>query len=107
LGIGGRLFLDKGARQVVCFDRAALVLKDTPALSLRAAVASNRAICLAGSAELSGDFEIAGRYYGQALRMNKDFAPAQQNAKRIDELARRGTSKEPFALGYGELETTG
>ena len=55
---------------------------------------------LAGlAAELSGDFKIAARYYGQALRINKDFVPAQQNAKRIDELARRGTSKEPFALG--------
>jgi DNA-binding response OmpR family regulator len=58
-------------------------------------------------AELSDDFNIAARYYEQALRINEDFAPAQQNAKRIDELARRGTSKEPFALGRGELGTTG
>jgi len=56
-------------------------------------------------AELSGDFRIAARYYEQALRINKDFAPAQQNAKRIDELARCGTSTEPFALGRGELGT--
>ena len=50
-------------------------------------------------AELSGDFKIATRYYEQALRINKDFAPARQNVKRIDELSQRGTSKEPFALG--------
>jgi YesN/AraC family two-component response regulator len=54
-------------------------------------------------AELSGDFKIATRYYEQALRIDKDFAPAQQNAKRIDELARRGTSKEPLALGNDQL----
>jgi two-component system OmpR family response regulator len=54
-------------------------------------------------AELSGDFRIAVRYYKQALRINKDFAPAQQNAKRIIELAQQGESKEPFALGVGKL----
>ena len=50
-------------------------------------------------AELSGDLRIAARYYEQGLRLNEDFAPARQNAKRIDELARRGTSREPIALG--------
>ena len=51
--------------------------------------------------------ELEGGYAMQALLINKDFAPAQQDAKRIDELARRGTSKEPFSLGRGELGTTG
>ena len=55
-------------------------------------------------AELSGDFRIAVRYYKQALRINQDFAPAQQNAKRIVELARQGESKEPFALGVRNAE---
>ncbi len=45
-------------KAVTSFDRAAAVLKDTPALSLRATVASNRAICLARSAELSGDLAV-------------------------------------------------
>lgn len=49
-------------------------------------------------AELSGDFRIAARYYEQALRINKDFGPAQQNAKRISELAQRGTTNQPLAL---------
>jgi len=49
-------------------------------------------------AELSGDKKIAVRYYEQALRINKDFKPAQQNAKRIEEISTRGVSKEPFAL---------
>ena len=59
------------------------------------------------AAELSGDSTIAKRYYEQALRINKDFAPAQQNAKRINELSQRGTSQEPFALGgVGKLAET-
>lgn len=49
-------------------------------------------------AELSGDFGIAARYYKQALRINKDFVPAQQNAKRISELAHRGMTNQPIAL---------
>ena len=43
---------------VTCYDRAALVLKDAPALALRAVAASNRALCLARSAELSGDLNV-------------------------------------------------
>jgi DNA-binding response OmpR family regulator len=49
-------------------------------------------------AELSGDFGIAARYYRQALLINKDFVPAQQNAKRISELAQQGTTNQPIAL---------
>jgi hypothetical protein len=43
---------------VTCYDRAAHVLKDAPALALRAFAASNRALCLARSAELSGDLTV-------------------------------------------------
>ena len=43
---------------VTCYDRANLVLKDIPALALRAVVTSNRALCLARSAELSGDLTV-------------------------------------------------
>lgn len=43
---------------VTCYDRAAHVLKDAPALALRAVGASNRALCLARSAELSGDLTV-------------------------------------------------
>ena len=45
-------------KAVTCFDRAALVLKDAPALTLRAVVAANRAACLAKSAELTGDLAV-------------------------------------------------
>lgn len=43
---------------VTCYDRADVVLKKTPALTLRAVAASNRALCLARSAELSGDLGV-------------------------------------------------
>jgi tetratricopeptide (TPR) repeat protein len=43
---------------VTCYDRAAHVLKEVPALTLRAFGASNRALCLAQSAELSGDLTV-------------------------------------------------
>ena len=82
------------------FETAKRSLKNALHLDDRSAEGFN----LAGVvAELSGDFKIATRYYEQALRINKDFAPAQQNAKRINELSQRGTSKEPFALGGDKL----
>jgi len=82
------------------FEAAKRSLKNALRLDDRSAEGFN----LAGVvAELSGDFKNAERYYQQALRINEDFAPAQQNAKRIDELARRGTSKESIALGREEL----
>jgi tetratricopeptide (TPR) repeat protein len=43
---------------VTCYDRAAYVLKGAPGLSLRAFGASNRALCLARSAELTGDLTV-------------------------------------------------
>jgi DNA-binding response OmpR family regulator len=82
------------------FEAAKRSLKNALHLDDRSAEGFN----LAGVvAELSGDLRIAARYYEQALRINKDFAPAQQNAKRISELSQRGASKEPFALGVGKL----
>jgi hypothetical protein len=40
---------------VNCYDRAALVLKETPVLPLRGLAAGSRALCLARAAELTGD----------------------------------------------------
>lgn len=78
------------------FEAAKRSLKNALHLDDRSAEGFN----LAGVvAELSGDFKIGARYYEQALRINPDFAPAQQNAKRIDELSQRGSSNQPIALG--------
>lgn len=43
---------------VTCYERAGLVLSDAPALALRAEASNGRALCLARSAELSGDLAV-------------------------------------------------
>lgn len=43
---------------VTCYDRAGLVLKDTPSTPLRGLAAGERAMCLARSAELTGDVGV-------------------------------------------------
>ncbi|MFN4178277.1 hypothetical protein [Phenylobacterium sp.] len=43
---------------VRCYDRANLVLRETPTLPLRGVAASARAVCLARSAELTGDLAV-------------------------------------------------
>ena len=49
--------------------------------------------------ELLEDYDRAKRYYGQAIRLNKNYDPAQQNMRRLYELFQFGSSKEPFNLG--------
>ena len=49
--------------------------------------------------EMLEDYDRAKRYYGQAIRLNKNYEPAQQNMRRIYELFHFGSSKEPFNLG--------
>ncbi len=49
--------------------------------------------------EMLEDYDRAKRYYGQAIRLNKNYEPAQQNMRRIYELFQFGSSKEPFNLG--------
>lgn len=66
---------------VTSYDRATLVLREVPALTLRAIAASNRALCLARSAELSGDLTVLD---------------AAEAAFRM-ELTRLAASREPTA----------
>ena len=49
--------------------------------------------------EMLEDYDRAKRYYGQAIRLNRNYEPAQQNMRRIYELFQFGSSKEPFNLG--------
>jgi DNA-binding NtrC family response regulator len=49
--------------------------------------------------EMLEDYDRAKRYYGQAIRLNRNYGPAQQNMRRIYELFQFGSSKEPFNLG--------
>ena len=48
--------------------------------------------------EMKGDYDQAKRCYGEAIRLNRHFDPAQQNMRRIYELFTFGSSTEPFNL---------
>jgi DNA-binding NtrC family response regulator len=49
--------------------------------------------------EMKEDYDRAKKYYGQAIKLNKRYEPAQQNMRRIFEVFNFGSSKEPVALG--------
>jgi DNA-binding NtrC family response regulator len=49
--------------------------------------------------EMQEDYDRAKKYYGQAIKLDKHYEPAQQNMRRIFELFNFGASKEPVALG--------
>jgi len=60
---------------------------------------SPQALNLAGVMfEMREEFDQARRYYGRAIKLSKDFEPAQANMRRIYELFHFGSSKEPFNL---------
>jgi DNA-binding response OmpR family regulator len=50
-------------------------------------------------AELLNDVDKAKRYYGQAIKLNKNYEPAQQNMRRLFELQNFGRASEPLNLG--------
>jgi DNA-binding response OmpR family regulator len=49
--------------------------------------------------EMQEDYDNAKKHYGQAIKLDKRYEPAQQNMRRIFELFNFGSSKEPFAMG--------
>ncbi len=49
--------------------------------------------------EMQEDYDRAKKYYGQAIKLDKRYEPAQQNMRRIFEYFNFGSSKEPIALG--------
>jgi two-component system, OmpR family, response regulator len=51
--------------------------------------------------EMMEDPHKAKKYYGQAIKVNKNYEPAQQNMRRLFELENFGSSSEPFNLGEG------
>jgi FixJ family two-component response regulator len=50
-------------------------------------------------AELLQDFDKARQYYGQAIKLDKHYEPAQQNMRRLFEVYHCGSSDEPISLG--------
>jgi DNA-binding NtrC family response regulator len=60
---------------------------------------SPQALNLAGVMfEMREEYDQARRYYGRAIKVSKDFEPAQANMRRIYELFHFGSSEEPFNL---------
>jgi FixJ family two-component response regulator len=50
-------------------------------------------------AEMLEDVDKARKYYGQAIKLDKNYEPAQQNMRRLFELQNLGSSSEPINLG--------
>jgi DNA-binding response OmpR family regulator len=61
---------------------------------------SPEAFNLAGVlAEVLADYDKAKKYYGRAIKLDKNYEPAQQNMRRLFEVDHFGSSKEPVNLG--------
>ena len=52
--------------------------------------------------EMLEDYARAKKHYGQAIKLNIHYEPAQQNMRRLFELFNFGSSKEPLAFEHGE-----
>jgi hypothetical protein len=49
--------------------------------------------------EVEGNKQAAAEFYGKAIRTNSNFAPAQQNMRRLFELRRFGHTDQAVSLG--------
>jgi len=49
--------------------------------------------------EVEGDQRAAAEFYGKAIRASSDYAPAQQNMRRLYELRNFGRTDQTVALG--------
>ena len=78
------------------FAKARLHLAKALELNSKSAEAFNLAGVLA---EVLEDYDKAKKYYGQAIKLNKNYEPAQQNMRRLFEVDHFGSSKEPVNLG--------
>jgi YesN/AraC family two-component response regulator len=78
------------------FAKARLHLTKALELNTKSFEAFNLAGVLA---EMLDDYDKAKKYYGQAIKLDKNYEPAQQNMRRLFELQNFGSSSEPFNLG--------
>jgi FixJ family two-component response regulator len=49
--------------------------------------------------EMREDDQRAKQFYGQAMKLDQSYEPAQQNMRRLFERFKFGATKEPFAMG--------
>jgi FixJ family two-component response regulator len=78
------------------FQLARLHLVKALELNTKSVEAFNLAGVLA---EMQDDPDKAKKYYGQAIKLDKNYEPSQQNMRRLFELQNFGSSSEPFNLG--------
>jgi DNA-binding NtrC family response regulator len=78
------------------FAKAQRCLAKAFALNTKSAEAFNLAGVLA---EVLEDYKGAKKNYGQAIRLDKTYEPAQQNMRRLFEVDHFGASDEPVNLG--------
>src|SRR5258707_1034928 len=78
------------------FAKARLHLAKALELNAKSAEAFNLAGVLA---EVLEDYNKAKKYYGQAIKLDKNYEPAQQNMRRLFEVDHFGSSNEPVNLG--------
>src|ERR1700756_13216 len=74
------------------FAKARLHLAKGLGLKAKSVDAFNLAGVLA---ELLEDYDKAKKYYGRAIKLDKNYEPAQQNMRRLFEMDHFGSSKEP------------
>jgi DNA-binding response OmpR family regulator len=81
------------------FAKARLHLRMALALNEKSSEAFNLAGVLA---EINEDYNQAKKCYGQAIRLDRNYEPAQQNMRRLFEVEHFGSSNEPVNLGTSE-----
>ncbi len=91
-----RLVAAKRCLNLHAFAKARLHLAKALELNSKSAEAFNLAGVLAESLE---DYDKAKKYYGRAIKLDKNYEPAQQNMRRLFEVDNFGSSKEPVNLG--------
>ena len=78
------------------FAKARIHLVKALELNTRSVEAFNLAGVLA---EMLDDVDKAKKYYGQAIKLDKNYEPAQQNMRRLFEMQHFGSTSEPLNLG--------
>ncbi|HEY2423375.1 MAG TPA: response regulator [Chthoniobacterales bacterium] len=78
------------------FTMARMHLVEAMELNSKSVEAFNLAGVLA---EMLDEPDKAKKYYGQAIKLDKNYEPAQQNMRRLFELQHFGASSEPFNIG--------
>jgi FixJ family two-component response regulator len=91
-----RLAAAKRCLNLRAFANARLHLAKALELNSKSAEAFNLGGVLA---ELLEDYDKAKKYYGRAIKLDKNYEPAQQNMRRLFEVDHFGSSKEPVNLG--------